>query len=93
MAQLVKNPPAKPETWIRSLDLEDPLEKGKAILVFFFFFGGGAAILFRPQYSGLENGLYSPWGHKWSDTIEQLSLHVSIIIFFLQTNTVVLVCI
>ena len=26
------------------------------------------------QYSGLENGLYSPRGHKESDTTEQLSL-------------------
>ena len=30
MAQLVKNPPAMWETWIRSLGWEDPLEKGKA---------------------------------------------------------------
>ena len=29
-AQLVKNPPAMPETWVRSLGWEDPLEKGKA---------------------------------------------------------------
>ena len=29
-AQLVKNPPAMPETWVRSLGGEDPLEKGKA---------------------------------------------------------------
>ena len=29
-AQLVKNPPAVQETWVRSLGLEDPLEKGKA---------------------------------------------------------------
>ena len=28
--QLVKNPPAMQETWIRSLALEDPVEKGKA---------------------------------------------------------------
>ena len=28
--QLVKNPPAMRETWIRSLGWEDPLEKGKA---------------------------------------------------------------
>ena len=29
------------------------------------------------QYSGLENsmGLYSPWGHKESDTTEHLALH------------------
>ena len=30
MAQLVKNPPAMWETWVLSLDWEDPLEKGKA---------------------------------------------------------------
>ena len=29
VAQLIKNPPAMWETWIRSLGLEDPLEKGK----------------------------------------------------------------
>ena len=29
-AQLVKNPPAMQETWIRSLGWEDPLKKGKA---------------------------------------------------------------
>ena len=30
VAQLVKNLPAILETWVRSLDWEDPLEKGKA---------------------------------------------------------------
>ena len=30
VAQLVKNPPAIWETWLRSLGWEDPLEKGKA---------------------------------------------------------------
>ena len=29
-AQLVKNPPAMRETWVRSLGWEDSLEKGKA---------------------------------------------------------------
>jgi len=29
VAQLVKNPPAMRETWVRSLGWEDPLEKGK----------------------------------------------------------------
>ena len=31
MAQMVKNLPAVQETWVRSLDQEDPLEKGMAI--------------------------------------------------------------
>ena len=30
VAQLVKNPPAMWETWVRSLDWESPLEKGEA---------------------------------------------------------------
>ena len=30
MAQLVKNPPAMRETWVRSVDWEDPLEKEMA---------------------------------------------------------------
>ena len=30
MAQLVKNPPAMQETWVRSLGQEDPLEKEMA---------------------------------------------------------------
>ena len=31
MAQKVKNLPAMKETWVRSLGLEDPLDKGMAI--------------------------------------------------------------
>jgi len=30
VAQLVRNPPAMWETWVRSLGWEDPMEKGKA---------------------------------------------------------------
>ena len=30
VAQMVKNLPTTWETWVRSLDWEDPLEKGKA---------------------------------------------------------------
>ena len=30
VAELVKNPPAMQDTWVRSLSWEDPLEKGKA---------------------------------------------------------------
>ena len=30
VAQLVKNPPTMQETWVRSLGLEESLEKGKA---------------------------------------------------------------
>ena len=34
VAQLVKNPPAMWETWVRSLGWQDPLEKRKATPVF-----------------------------------------------------------
>ena len=57
MAQLVKNPPAMRETWIRSLGGEDPLEKGKATPVF---------------WPGEVHKLYSPWGCKELDMTEQL---------------------
>ena len=30
VAQMVKNLPTKQETWVQSLDLEDPLEEGMA---------------------------------------------------------------
>ena len=61
VAQLVKNLPAMRETWVRSLGWEDPLEKGKATHSVF--------------WPGEFHGLYSPWGHKESDTTERLSLH------------------
>ena len=60
VAQLVKNPPAMQETWVRSLGWEDPLEEGKVT---------HSSIL-----AGEIHGLYSPWGCKESDTTEQLSL-------------------
>ena len=53
VAQLVKNPLAMWETWIRSLGWEDPLEKGKA-----------PPLVFWP---GEFHGLCSPWGRKELD--------------------------
>ena len=55
---LVKNPPAIWEAWVQSLGWKDPLEKGKAT---------------HSMESSLH-GLYSPWGHKESDTTKRLSL-------------------
>ena len=54
VAQLVKNPPAMQETWVQSLDWEDPLEKEQ--LPF--------PVLWPEEF----HGLYSPWGHKEADT-------------------------
>ena len=42
VAQLVKNPPAMRETWVRTLGWEDPLAKGTG---------------YPLQYSGLENSM------------------------------------
>ena len=60
MAQLVKNLPAMRETWVRSLDWEDMLEKEKL-----------PSPVFWPREF---HGLYSPWGHKELNITEQLSL-------------------
>ena len=59
MAQMVKNPPAIWETWVRSLAWEDPLEKGKAT--------HSSILAWRIPWTA--------WGLKESDTTEQLSLH------------------
>ena len=60
VAQLVKNLPAMRETWIQSLGWGDPLEKRKAT--------HSSILAWR------IHGLYSPWGHKESNTTEGLSL-------------------
>ena len=54
VAQLVKNPPAMWETWVRSLGWEDPLEKGKAT--------HSSILAWRSPWD------HSPWDHKESDT-------------------------
>ena len=61
VAQLVKNPTAVQETWVRSLGWEDPLKKG--------------IVLPTPVFwPGEFHGLYSPWSRKESDTTERLAL-------------------
>ena len=67
MVQLVKNSPAMWETWIQSLGLENPLEKGKAT--------HSSILAWRIPWTD------SPWGHKESDTTATLtSLHCSYLI-------------
>ena len=56
VAQLVKNLPAMQETWVRSLGGEDPLEGEWPPTPVF--------------WPGEFCELYSPWGHKDSDTTE-----------------------
>ena len=52
---IVKNLPAKQETWVQSLGWEEPLEKEIA-----------ATPVFLPEKSHEQRRLvgYSPWGHK-----------------------------
>ena len=61
MAQLVKNPPAMWETWVRFRGLGRSLGEGN-----------GSPL----QYSGLENSMdcKSPWGRTELDMTERLSL-------------------
>ena len=61
---MVKNLPARQETWVRSLGPEDPLEKGMA-----------TPPVFLPGESHGQKSLvgYSPWGRKESDMTEQLT--------------------
>ena len=65
MAQTVKNLPAMQETQVQSLGQEDPLEKGMAT----HFSILAWRMLWTEELVG-----YSPWGHKMSNMIEQLTL-------------------
>ena len=56
MTQMVKNLPAMWETWVQSLDWEDPLEEGMAT-------HSSILALENPKDRGSLAG-YSPWGHK-----------------------------
>ena len=60
VAQLVKDLPAIWETWVRSLDWKDPLEKGKL--------SHSSILAWRIPWT------VDPWGYKESDMTERLSL-------------------
>ena len=66
VAQLVKYPPAMWETWVQSVDWEDPLEKERLPTLVFC--------------SGEFHRLYSSWDHKESDRAERLSLSIHFLI-------------
>ena len=67
VAQIVKNLPAMQETQVRSLGWEDPLQKGMAT--------HSSIPAWRSPWTEEPGELYSPWGHKESDTTEPLSIH------------------
>ena len=60
VAQLVKNPPAVQETWVRSLGWQIPWRRERL----------SSPVSWRGEF----HEPYSPWCHKESDTTEQLSL-------------------
>ena len=61
VAQMVKNPPAMQETWVRSLGWEDPLEEGLA---------AHFSILAWRIHGQRSLVGYHPSGHKELDTTE-----------------------
>ena len=71
VAQMVKNPPAMRETWVRSLGWGDPLEKGKATHSSI----RACRIPWTEETCGLQF-----MGRKESDTTERLSLFILVII-------------
>ena len=61
VAHRVKNLPALQETWVRSLDWEDPLEKRMAT----------HPVFLPGEFHGQRSLVgYSSWGRKESDTTE-----------------------
>ena len=66
VAQMVKNLPPVQETWVQSLDWEDPLEKEMQ-----------STPIFLPGKFHRQRNLagYSRWGQKESDSTEWLTLH------------------
>ena len=70
MAQLVKNLPAMPETWVQTLGWEDPLEKGKA---------------YPLHYCGLENSMECVLhrvAKSWEDPLEKaMATHSSTLVW------------
>ena len=64
MAQLVKNPPAMRETWVRFWVGKIPWRRERLLTPVF--------------WPGEFQGLYNPWGCKESDTTERISLSLSI---------------
>ena len=60
IVQLVKNPPAMQETWVRSLGQEYPLEKEMAT--------NSSILAWEIPWTEEPGRLYSSWGRKRSDT-------------------------
>ena len=80
VAQTVKCLPAMQKTWVRSLGLEDPLEKEMASIIEII------PVFLSGKFHGWRSLVgYSPWGRRESDMTEQLQFlsFFSISIFYL----------
>ena len=62
VAQMVKNLPAMQGTRVQSLGQEDPLKKGMA--------AHPSILAWKIPWTEEPSRIYSPWGHKESDTTE-----------------------
>ena len=67
VAQRLKRLPLMQETWVRSLGQEDALEKEMA--------SHSSILAWRIPWTEETGGLYSPRGHKESDTTERLNFN------------------
>ena len=68
VAQMVKNPPAMWESWVRSLGQEDPLKEEMATL--------SSSLAWRIPWTEEPGVGYSPWGRKESGITEHSSTHI-----------------
>ena len=75
VAQLLKNPLAMWETWVRSLGCEDPLEEGMTT--------HSSILTWRIPWIE-EPGRLQSIGSKESDTTEQLTLFLTFRVFTIQ---------
>ena len=69
VAETVKNLPARREIRVQSLGGEDPLKRGMAT--------HSSMLTWRIHGQRSRTG-YGPWGRKESDTIERLTLSLSL---------------
>ena len=67
------------ETWVQSLGQKDPLMEEMA--THFIILAG------KILWTGGAWGGYSPWGHKKSDTSEQLNMHMHTYVLYTNTHT------
>ena len=73
---MVKNPPVRQDTWVWSLDQEDPLEKGMTTY--------SSILAWRTPWTEDLAG-YSSWGHKQLDMTEEQTLSVSQVVIQIHT--------